>query len=104
MEPTYNCSSRFRIAHPRHEANAAHGVEQLRFAFRFHLFAQVAHVDVEGVGISNEGGTPDGIQNRLALLHGVRVFYKEQQQLKFPLRKCNVAFSSLDASLDRIQQ
>ena len=102
-EPTCNCASGFWIPNSRHEAHTAHGVQQLRFPFCFHLFAQVAHVDIEGVGVANKRSTPHGIENRLARLHFIGIAYQEQQQFKLPLRERNAALSPLNAAFDRIQ-
>ena len=69
-------------------------------SLRFHLFAQVAHVDIEG-WIANKGRTPHGIQV-FDVQDFVGMSHKEQQQFKFP--ECNGARSPLDATFDRIQQ
>ena len=83
----FSCGSGLRVTHPRRNAHPVHGVQQLWGAGAFHLFAQIAEVDVQGVRVAHERATPDPIQDLLAAVNRLGLAHQETEQFEFPLRQ-----------------
>src|SRR5579875_3974918 len=73
-------------------ADAAHRMDQARFALGFRLPPQVADVHLERVGVGPEVVTPDPVEDQLAGEHLARVAQQQLQQEELRARQ-------LDASL-----
>ena len=83
MVRIFSCASGLRQTGD--ETHPAHGVQQLGVIRFFDLAAQIAHVDIQRVGIANKRCSPDALQDLQARLHLATVFHQVGEQIEFPL-------------------
>ena len=84
------------------EPHPAHGVQQLWLLRSLDLAAQIAHVDIQGVGVTHERCTPDAFQDLQPRLHLAAVPHEVGEQIEFPLRERQLPLAPLHLPFDQV--